>query len=56
MKYAYVELGSDGHDTGAAIGLCLPAACSDDFITKSIDSALKIVQPGLSVYFINTNT
>ena len=43
MKYTLVELGSGGKDAGVFYGACVPEVCSDDLISKTLSSALKII-------------
>jgi TctA family transporter len=56
MKYSVIEFGSGGVDAQAFVGLCLPRQCSDGVITKSINSAFKIMGLPLNVFSIDSNT
>ena len=40
MKYAIVEFGAGGADSGAFMAMCLPRHCSDSLISKLIDGLL----------------
>ena len=48
-------MGSGGVDTSIFVGLCLPKACTDTAITKSIDSDFKILGMPLEVFSIQSD-
>jgi hypothetical protein len=56
MKYSLVEVGAGGIDTSIFVGMCLPKQCSDTVITKSFDSAFKILGLPFEVFSLDSNT
>ena len=58
MKFLVMNVGQDGTETGIFFTSCVPRVCSDDYISKNMESALKIVglSPPYYISSVDSNT